>query len=218
MFFKKRENKIFCISMQRTGTTSVGDFFEYFGFKRAGWSVTLKNNWGRLSFDGDYEAIFNSKEFKNNQVFEDGPWSIGHFYKVLHHRFPNAKFILFTRDEDKWFDSMKNHSKGKTLGNTFRHCNYYFRETEYYNFISENHNYLNDKIDNLLEINEKFRDHYKQIYINRNRQVVDFFNSRKNIKNNFIHLKLEDHQKWNKLGEFFDINVPENFIMHSNKS
>ena len=86
---KTKKQKIFCISIQRTGTTSVGDFFEKHNYRRAGWYHSKENNWGKLYFDGNYEAIFNSADFRNNDVFEDGPESIGHFYKYLFHRFPN---------------------------------------------------------------------------------------------------------------------------------
>ena len=91
---KTKKQKIFCISIQRTGTTSVGDFFEKHNYRRAGWYHSKENNWGKLYFDGNYEAIFSSMDFKNNDVFEDGPESIGHFYKYLFHRFPNSIFIL----------------------------------------------------------------------------------------------------------------------------
>lgn len=218
IFSNKSKSKIFCISFQRTGTTSVGDFFESYGFKRAGWPETLKNKWGKVYFDGDYEKIYKSSDFKECQVFEDGPWSVGHFYKVLYHRFPKAKFILFTRDADAWFDSMVSHSKGKTLGNTFRHCNIYLREKEYYNFIGDKHDYNNDNIDNLLPISEDLREHYKEIYINRNRQAIDFFAAKDPTNSRFIHLTLEQKDKWQKLGEYFKLKVDNQLQIHSNKS
>ena len=34
-------DRVFCISMQRTGTTSVGRFFRDFGFRWAGWPADL---------------------------------------------------------------------------------------------------------------------------------------------------------------------------------
>lgn len=210
--------KIFCISMQRTGTTSVGDFFRKYGFKVAGWSAVEKNNWSKLHFDGDYDSIFSSQVFKKHKVFEDGPWSTGHFYKYLFYRFPQSKFILFTRNADDWFNSMVNHSKGMTLGNTFRHCNFYNRETEYYNYVGANHNYENSQADNLLPITQDLREHYKNIYINRNSQAIDFFKAKDPENKRFIHLSLDDNDKWVKLGKYFSMEIPENFEVHSNRS
>ena len=66
------------------------------------------------------------------QVFEDDPWWITDFYKLLYHRFPKSKFILLERDPDKWFDSMVSHSGGLVLGNTHRHSYIYDRLEEFY--------------------------------------------------------------------------------------
>ena len=119
--FIEDKEKIFCISFQRTGTTSVGNFFKEHGFNVQGYKKEISRKWSFLYYQGDYEAIFEDIDFKKNQVFEDNPWWLGDFYKYLYHRFPRAKFLLLTRDPDKWFDSMLNHSKRKTLGNTFLH-------------------------------------------------------------------------------------------------
>ena len=119
--------KIFCISVQRTGTTSVGQFFRDHNFRVATWNDSRKNNWTLNWIKGDHKRIFESRDFKLNQVFEDDPWWCLDFYKILFHRFPNAKFILIERDADRWFDSMVSHSNGKTLGNTHQHTLLYNR-------------------------------------------------------------------------------------------
>ena len=72
--------------------------------------------------EGDHERIFRSPEFNRYQVFEDDPWWISDFYKVLFHRFPDARFVILERDADRWFDSMVSHSKGHTLGNSHLHA------------------------------------------------------------------------------------------------
>ena len=119
MLFKTKVSKIFCLSFQRTGTTSVGQFFKDFGYKVAGYDSHRSSDWSVKRFLGDYESIFKSKDFKNHQVFEDNPWWETDFYKVLYHRFPDAKFILFTRDADKWFDSMVSHFNAVSPGSLF---------------------------------------------------------------------------------------------------
>jgi hypothetical protein len=216
MIFKKQQPKIFCISIQRTGTTSVGQFFKEHNFKVAGYQRIRSTNWSKSWFTGNYEAIFKSKEFKNHQVFEDNPWWSPGFYKVLFYRFPDAKFILFTRDSDKWFDSMVNHSNGKTLGNTFRHSRVYRREKEYDDLYPNINSFISNEIDNLLELNENHREHYKTIYETRNREVNLFFEQFGSDR--LIALELEDPLKWRKLGSFFSINVQEDYEVHVNKS
>ena len=106
--------KIFCISFQRTGTTSVGGFFKQFGYVSRGWPACVKNDWSRLWYDGDYESIFSSKDFKTGQLFEDSPWWHPEFYKViykLHNKevvdffntlSPSSLFTCNLDDQQKW--------------------------------------------------------------------------------------------------------------------
>ncbi|WP_417875623.1 sulfotransferase [Winogradskyella sediminis] len=217
MLFKTKASKIFCLSFQRTGTTSVGQFFKDFGYKVAGYDSHRSSDWSVKRFLGDYESIFKSKDFKNHQVFEDNPWWETDFYKVLYHRFPDAKFILFTRDADKWFDSMISHSKGKTLGNTFRHASIYNRKEEFYSTFSNKDYYKTiGSIDNLLDINETHRLHYKTLYNLRNKEVIDFFNAVS--PGSLFTAQLEDTDKWKRLAAFFNIDLPVNYQVHVNKS
>ena len=128
--------KVFCISMQRTGTTSVGKFFRDFGFRWAGWPSDQKNNWSDRWYDGAYEDIFSSEDFVNANAYENSPWWLPDFYKVLYQRFSNAKFILFTRDPDAWFASMLSHSGGEIIGKSKIHCKVYRRELEYFDLLN----------------------------------------------------------------------------------
>lgn len=218
LFKKSSKSKIFCLSMQRTGTTSVGQFFKNHNYKVADWDISHKNNWSTNWEQGDFETIFNSKDFRNNQVYEDAPWWLPEFYKVLYHRFPNSKFILFTRNEDDWFNSMLSHSKGRILGNTKRHCKVYRREEDFYNLFSDEMKrlkYDEKRIDNLLEL-KGYEAHYKNIYRIRNQEIKDFFV--KNAPNSLFTCELEDSQKWKKLADFMNIKVSEDFEVHENKS
>lgn len=209
--------RIFCISVQRTGTTSVGQFFKHFGYKVSTWEVSVANKWTHRWYNGDYETIFSSKDFQANQVFEDDPWWVPGFYKVLYHRFPDSKFVLITRDSQQWFESMKKHSGGKTLGNTRRHCKIYQREKELYARMDKDRNFKphDVEIDNLLSL-EGMDEHYKSLYDIHNRQVVEFFNQF-NPQSLFVG-KLEDPEKWSKMGKFFGLPVPPSFEVHANKS
>jgi len=210
--------KIFCISFQRTGTTSVGNFFLDHGFRVAKYSQTRSQGWSKLRMIGDYEKIFSSIGFIQNQVFEDNPWFEDDFYRLLYHRFPKSKFILFTRDPDKWFDSMVSHSGGKTLGNTYKHSRVYRRESEFDQLNGEKNWYKNlHEIDNLLTLDERHRTHYKEIYDLRNESVKDFFKFYGD-HDRFIHCELEDEKKWLKLGEFFGIKVVDTYESHKNKT
>lgn len=203
--------------MQRNGTTSVGQFFKIHGFKVANWYRSQANKWAYHWLNGDFEAIFNSNDFKSFQVFEDDPWWFPEFYKILYHRFPKAKFILFTRDEEKWFESMMNHSSGKSLGNTRLHCKIYRREDDFFDLKEKSgwQEYDDLKIDNLLTLKEA-EEYYKSTYNRHNREVKEFF--LKNAPESLFVTALEDPMKWQKLGEFMGMSIDKDFEIHVNKS
>ena len=203
--------KIFCISFQRTGTTSVGKFFTDHNFRVATSQTTRSNSWTLNWFKGDYERIFNSLDFRSKQVYEDDPWWCLDFYKVLFHRFPNSKFILLERDADKWFDSMVTHSGGKTLGNTLIHSHLYRREKEFYNSFGTKGSYEN-KFDNLLLISEDRRSHYTDIYKIRNQEIKEFFERFDNER--LFYGDLEDSEKWVKMGLYCGFSVDPNYSVH----
>ncbi|MCP4521848.1 MAG: hypothetical protein GY827_09205 [Cytophagales bacterium] len=205
--------KIFCISFQRTGTTSVGQFFVNHGYNVSTYPTSEKNKWTQKWFEGDYESILKSKEFKKNTVFEDDPWWCLDFYRFLFHKFPSAKFILVTRDPDKWFDSMVSHSNGKILGNTYIHSFVYDRLDEYKKNINT---FKTDGIDNLLDLNEEHRSHYVRIYNNRNQEILDFFE--RNDPSRLVHTTLENPNKWQKIANFFNITINNQQDIHENKS
>jgi len=211
--------KIFCVSMQRTGTTSVGKFFRDFGFSWAGWPANRDNDWSGSWYEGDYERIFSSEDFRLANAYEDGPWFLPGFYKVLYHRFPEAKFILFTRDPDKWFQSMIKHSGGDVLGRSRIHCKVYRREPAYFDLLSAG---LIDEVkENQIESVKTMKliehaEHYKMIYRLHNIEVKDFFHRR---APHALHIgSLDDPEKWPRVGEFLGIQVPGGYTSHENAS
>lgn len=208
--------KIFVLSFQRTGTTSVGQFFKRFNYKVATNDISRKNLWGYKWYIGDFNAIFDSPDFKRNTVFEDGPWFFPEFYKYLFHNFPNAKFILFKRNPEKWFNSMLSHSNEMNPGNSFVHAKVYRREEELNQLVRTKYPNINiHDARNLLSLKE-MKDHYTKIYCRSNDEIITFF-KRFSSKSLFL-CDLEDDNKWIKLGNFFDIKVPANFDSHVNKT
>jgi hypothetical protein len=211
------KEKIFCISTQRTGTTSVGDFLVDHGFRVAREHHGVENNWNYLCDAGDYDSIFNSLAFRSFQAFEDSPWWWPHLYRILFHKFPTSKFILFLRNSDKWFDSMMSLKNGKILGNTERHCRLYRRLHEFYNKLDQDPHFkptINDK-DQLMSL-KGMRTHYINIYNELNREKIEFF--KRHARNRLFICELEDNKKWLKLGNFLNVDVSHDYDVHSNKS
>jgi len=215
----EKPEKVFCISMQRTGTTSVGKFLRDFGYTWAGWPADKKNDWSSTWYEGNFEKIFSSPDFKTSNAFEDSPWFLPDFYKVLFQRFPGSKFILFTRDPDTWFESMLKHSHGNVLGRANLHCKIYRRELEYFDLLHSGA--IDPLTENEIHSEKVMKitgraEHYKDIYRLHNTEVVDFFGRQAPAA---LHIgQLEDPDKWQKLGGFLGLEVPPGYESHENKS
>ena len=216
---ENRSEKIFCVSMQRTGTTSVGKFFRDFGLQWAGWPMDEKNNWSDRWYEGAFEKIFSSEDFLKANAYEDSPWWFPDFYKVLYQRFLNAKFILFTRDPDAWFASMLKHSGGDVIGSAKIHCKVYRRELEYFDLL--NSGLIDGETENQLHSAKIMKitghqEHYKEIYRCHNTEVQSFFYRHAPES---LHVgRLEDPDKWRKLGNFLGIEIPDDYENHENAS
>jgi hypothetical protein len=205
--------KVFCISMQRNGTTSVGQFLKDHGFAVASYGQHSKD-WSTLWEKGDYDRIFRSLKFRSFQAYEDNPWWFPDFYRVLHQKFPEAKFILLTRDSNKWFESINNHKSIRGLSNTYRHNKIYNKLDIYYEKIDS---IQNSNFSNVPEIPfEEAKERYVMTYNIYNREVVEYF--KKYAPNKLFTTKLEDKNKWVDIGEFLGIKVSENYDAHANKS
>ncbi|QIA08519.1 sulfotransferase [Draconibacterium halophilum] len=105
----KNKQKIFCIGLNKTGTTSVKEALEELGYIVGNETEAKKllNDWLKR----DFRPII--KYCKFAQAFQDSPFSFPYTYIILNHVFPNSKFILTIRDDaEEWYRSITRfHSK-----------------------------------------------------------------------------------------------------------
>lgn len=93
-----RKNKVFCIGLHKTGTTTLANLFKKYGFNTIH-STDWQNDIDRLS---RYEFFSDGgSHFNDINEFD--------IIKLLK-KFPNAKFILQTRDTEKWIVSKLKHA------------------------------------------------------------------------------------------------------------
>ncbi|MEO3416616.1 sulfotransferase [Roseovarius sp. CAU 1744] len=210
----RQDQKVFCISFQRTGTTSVGQFLKNAGYAVADWSVSNRNQWGRKWVEGQFDEIFDSADFRAHQGFEDGPWFCPEFYRVLFHRFPRSRFILFERDADAWFASMLSHSEGRSLGVTAVHAKIYRREEDYLDLLAQAK--TPEEVDQNGLALEGQQDHYTRLYRTRNRETRQFFQDR--APERLYYSRLEDADKWIGLTAFLGLDPATAREVHENKS
>jgi hypothetical protein len=185
--------KIFGIGLNKTGTSSLGDYFELLGYKLY-CRPTSKNIEIAKRNPEYFDKIINE-----HQVFEDWPWALPSLYKYIYNKYPTSKFILTMREnEEKWFDSLYRHSQ-RTGPTEQRKQIYGYHDPEPKN-------------------NDNKQQHIK-IYMKHYENVINFFNN-SNGNSRLLILYVNDENKEKKIHEF--INRPfnkYNFIKypHSNR-
>ena len=103
-------NKIFCIGLNKTGTSSIHKALKILGFnsvhhiESGGKSIKdiIKNN-----YDNNKDILMG---IENYQAFSD--WShpsTNILFKEFDKQYPNSKFILNTRDVEGWIKSREKH-------------------------------------------------------------------------------------------------------------
>jgi hypothetical protein len=93
--FEKNKRKIFCIGFNKTGTSSLHDFFI-----ECGLGSIHNDSWP------NYTKVDNGKKYFNQQCYSDGEQSD---FVQLDNWFPGSLFIFNTRDEKSWLYSRVKH-------------------------------------------------------------------------------------------------------------
>jgi hypothetical protein len=101
---------LFCVGLNRTGTTTLGDACAILGMRRLGWvrsgggqgSHFLLKDWWRGDIDHLIEVA------SGFDTLEDLPWPL--VYAEMSTAFPDARFVLTRRrSTDVWLRSQINH-------------------------------------------------------------------------------------------------------------
>lgn len=162
--------KIFNISFHRNATTSFHNFMGMSGYKCIH-DVNISNSmlkcYGKFTGEISDDVLLNATS--KHDVFSDNPWPV--LYKQLHKLYPDAKFILFHRDSQKWCDSIE-----KYFGNSMN----YFRKYLYNNTTVKDN-----------------RDIYIDIYNKHNQDVINYFEECGNMDN----LLIIDLEKYDNVGK-----------------
>ena len=98
----------------RTGTSSLKMALNILGYKCYHWGELMKDE--NFSDYQEWDRLINDTEYRSNKqvwnkIFINKGWNAttdqpsSLFYKQLYYQYPNAKFILTTRECDNWFKS-----------------------------------------------------------------------------------------------------------------
>ena len=156
------EGKVICIGMHKTGTTTLGLALLDLGYSVMGARIDLAPD----LLDGKIDVVINVAT--PYEALQDVPWAL--LYKELDEKFPNSKFILTERDENKWINSVVNHfgsryiqlhdwiyGKGEAIGNEELYINKYKKHNK------EVRAYFKDRPGDLLTISFAKGDGWKEI-------------------------------------------------------
>lgn len=105
----RQQEKVFCIGLNKTGTTSLSAALHDLGFRlgsqRRG--ELLLDDWARRDFCRIFYLCYSADAFK------DIPFSLPFTFEAIDQHFPNAKFIMSLRDDgEQWYESITRfHSK-----------------------------------------------------------------------------------------------------------
>ncbi|SDS69462.1 hypothetical protein SAMN04515667_2759 [Formosa sp. Hel1_31_208] len=207
--FNKNKNKplVFCIGMNKTGTTSLGVFFENHGYKvfnQAKGELLLSNY-----INEDFEKIINSCEKSKMQVFQDVPFSLPKTFKYLFEYFPNSKFILTVRSSpEEWYNSiLKFHSEfyhngQKPTLESLKNSNYVYKG---WSWDLMNNVFFDNNIElyNKEVLMKKYKDHIND--------VQNYFSVNES-KDRLITINLSEKNDFEKLITFLKIKtIAKNF-------
>jgi Sulfotransferase domain len=186
--------KVFCIGLSRTGTTSLEQALKELGYQLG------DQHQGELLL-GQYVA----RNFRpiiefclTADAFQDAPFSFPVTFLALDQSFPNAKFILSVRDNaEQWYDSLvRYHSNLFGAGRLPTREDLIRSTYSYPGFVWES-------IKALLNISEEEEHIYAKprlvSYYNRhNSNVRDYFGT----KTNLLEINVSDKAAYGKLCEF----------------
>ena len=105
-----KQRKVFGIGFHKTGTTSLGKALSLLSYNHCHGAGPIRKALGhqkmmKLLFDTEYEPIL---EFASQfDSCNDNPWYL--LYQQLDQNYPDSKFILTTRNEEEWLDSVCHH-------------------------------------------------------------------------------------------------------------
>ena len=199
------KKKVFCIGMNKTGTTSLQTLLSDHGYK-----IGIQNE-GEMLLK-DFENLENGtikKYFSQCDAYQDVPSSIPSFYKRLDNIFPDSKFILTIRDNPEiWYESLTNFHTKIFSSN---HCLPTVSELENSDYCYKG--WILDfmkLIFNHPTIPLYDKPQYTRIYLNHITDVKEYFSSK---PNQLLVLNLSESHSLEKVSNFLQMKLLKNYKM-----
>jgi hypothetical protein len=182
--------KIFGIGLSRTGTSSLDQAFRLLGFHSVHWTNPFT------------QTIVGNQDFVLFDAFSD--ISVSYQFEKLYHTFPNARFVLTTRELSSWVKSITNHYRNKSGFDSPSALTQSNRENRYEGVVKEMEWGLYGQ-------NKSWEESYLQHY----RRVYHFFSNKP--EGRLLELNICGGEGWSKLCPFLDKPVPDFPFPNKNK-
>jgi len=198
--------KVFCIGLNKTGTTSLVDAWKelgytkiYSGFDKPTVVKIMPNKFvfkdGNIinsGFNNDYYIL--KLLISGYECMKDRPFNTNNLYRWLEKNYYNSKFILTIRDEEEWWNSVN----------------------KWLSFTTES-----DKIKGEMRINlykkhfnttEFTKDSFIDYYRDYNNKVKEYFKGNPN----FLEINICKSEGWELLCPFLNKPIPNKEFPKSN--
>jgi hypothetical protein len=209
-FVVSRKQKVFCIGLNKTGTSSLEKEMKLLGFKVDNYKEAHKLMYAYEN--RDFNKIV--EHCKGAEFFQDSPFSMKYTFYFLYNTYPDAKYILTTRGSaEEWYESIvRFHSK--THGTNGK-------KPTLEELKAAKRPHGRTIYDNLkMRFNTPDTDIYNkeilmEYYDSHNKDVIDFFRLK---PKNFLILNLAEKDSYSRFCEFLQINSERDGFPHLNKS
>lgn len=209
MLSRRKRAKVFVIGRNKTGTTSMRQVLDSFGFRVADQTSAelMMEEWAKRDFGNII------KYCKTADAFQDVPFSLDFTYQAVDQAFPGSKFILTVRSSSQeWYESLiRFHTKilGKNRLPTaddlkafsYRGIGWLWRQQQLVFGISER----------LLYDKGIYCKHYES----HNQRVREYFRHR---PEDLLELNLSDSEAMLSLCAFLGVKSEPGALPHLNKS
>lgn len=200
--------KIFCIGLNKTGTTSLKHLFEKEGIKVANQSDFEKMT---AKFYKNPDSILKIIDKVNPNIttfFQDIPFAIPGFWKLLVDRYPDSKFILSVRDSaEQYYNSLVNFHT-KSWGNVFDPN--ILKKIKYVQ-PGFSYTFMVDILGCPPE-DPYNKEYLTRMYDRHQFEIEDFF--RNNLHNQFIKINLANEDDFVGLNNFLGLNFKSTKFPH----
>lgn len=202
--------KIFCIGLNKTGTTSLKVEMQQLGY------IVGNQRTFELLFDDwvkrDFRRVI--RYCNTAQFFQDVPFSLPYTYIVLDHAFPGSKFILTVRDDaEQWYTSLTRfHSrlwgdeKSPPNSKDLKKADYIYKG---FPFHSRMH------VNNVTEEAPYNKDVLMDYYEIHNKNVKDYFRFR---SDDLLLINLRVENSYQQFCKFLKIKQTKNQFPWENKN